>query len=276
MTQRPSSRPDGTITAIVADTPTTGNTASIVLELPPGLAGDGVAGRYVLARCGAQTMDERAENWQIYLRRPLYACGLRRSPGKDDGEWWEFLLPPGDDVGGRWLASLSAGASVNLIGPLGGGYRLDSPSRNLLLLGNGRLHKTLTPLIDEMLDRGGRVTLLLAGDAVRHQPWIAQLPLPVEVRLVATTADWDRELNETLPWADQLCAAIPETELSRLAEAIRNKRFRLEPGFAQTLVEADLLCGVGACLACAVARASGGYTRACVHGPVFDLTHLVR
>ena len=51
-------------------------------------------------------------------------------------------------------------------------------------------------------------------------------------------------------------------------------RLRVEPDFAYLLVQADLLCGSGACLACVVPTAGGGLTRTCVHGPVFDLTRL--
>jgi len=39
-------------------------------------------------------------------------------------------------------------------------------------------------------------------------------------------------------------------------------------------VDAPLVCGVGACLACAVPLPRGGVTRSCVHGPVFDLAVL--
>jgi len=68
-----------------------------------------------------------------------------------------------------------------------------------------------------------------------------------------------------------------------LAYEIQQRRYRLEAGFAQVLVDADLMCGVGACLACVVPTAGGGFTRACVHGrftracvhgPVLDLTRL--
>ena len=51
-------------------------------------------------------------------------------------------------------------------------------------------------------------------------------------------------------------------------------RLRLESGFALALVESDLACGYGACLACVVPLAGGSLTRACVHGPVFDLLEL--
>jgi aerobic-type carbon monoxide dehydrogenase small subunit (CoxS/CutS family) len=50
---------------------------------------------------------------------------------------------------------------------------------------------------------------------------------------------------------------------------------RLEQGFAQALIQVELPCGVGACLACTIPLPNGSRTRACVHGPVFDLTTLL-
>jgi len=66
----------------------------------------------------------------------------------------------------------------------------------------------------------------------------------------------------------------PIAGLARVAGLVRERRFRLEEGFAQALVEADLVCGVGACLSCVVPLSSGGLTRACTHGPVLDLVRL--
>ena len=83
-------------------------------------------------------------------------------------------------------------------------------------------------------------------------------------------------LADTLAWADLLCVASPTLQPELLAQSIRTARFRLEEGFAQILVDADLVCGVGACLACVVPTAGGGLTRACVHGPVIDLVKLAR
>jgi hypothetical protein len=49
---------------------------------------------------------------------------------------------------------------------------------------------------------------------------------------------------------------------------------RIEKGLVQCLVDARLACGYGACLACLTPLANGRWTRACVHGPVFDLASL--
>ncbi|MEZ4715819.1 MAG: hypothetical protein R2851_06995 [Caldilineaceae bacterium] len=38
---------------------------------------DPVAGRYFLVRCGASSLEERLQNWQMYLRKPLFVAAVR-------------------------------------------------------------------------------------------------------------------------------------------------------------------------------------------------------
>jgi len=299
----PTFHSDGTLTALVAAPlrPLDG-AGLLAFHLPAGL-GQGIgAGRYVLARCGAATPAERAEQWQIYLRRPLFFAGRCQIQGADESsktrheadahgasekfalekfasekfDSGEFILPASDDAGYRWLAAQPPGAAINLIGPLGQGFSVAAQRRNLLLLATPDRAPALLPLIDPLLDRGGRVTLVLQTDGKTENPLLPLLPIAVEVRLAKTEGEWQRQLQETIAWSDQICAALPLAAFQPLADAIRRHRFRLESGFAQVLVEADLVCGIGACLACVVPTPDGGYTRACVHGPVFDLTAMAR
>lgn len=272
---------DGTITGWVAEAPRSfaGQTL-LTLALPAGLPYTRVSGRYFLARCGAQTAGERAEQWQIYLRRPLFC--VERSPLIDplaaerveEHDLWRVALPANDDPGNAWLCGLAPGATVNLIGPLGNGFFLASTTRNLLVVADVQRLAPLVALLHAALDRGGHVTLALRQGAV-DAPLQTQLPVAAEVQTLPPDGDWLAALAEPLRWADQLCLALPAATYPALADAIRRQRMRLESGFAFALVDADLACGYGACLACVVPLGNGGLTRACVHGPVIDLLELV-
>jgi len=294
MNVHPTVNIDETITAIIAPAPPQMlNVKRLALRLPIERSTEPYAGRYFLARCGAldspQNPQARFEQWSIYLRRPLFASSRRLNPlytddrGKPTEAIWEFLLPSlgkrnnQEETGEAWLATLSEGSPVNLIGPLGSGFSMRSVGGNLLLLAqnDGRLG-ALLPLVDSFLDKGGRVTLLIQGPAQLRQSLLDQLPIAAEMRLAQTESDWWQQAAEVMQWADQVAATISLERTQRLADIIREKRFRLLPDFAQILVQADLACGVGACLACVVPTASGGLTRACVHGPVFDLTRLAQ
>lgn len=283
----PAVNEDGTLTGIVVQPAYTVAAHTFMhVALPSGLASSGelLAGRYFLARCGTHANAERDEAWSIYLRRPLFVVEYRIRP---EGEEWRFSLSSPapahphavTDPGYAWLARQPRQGPINLIGPLGNGFSLHPHSRNFLLLAdltdNPGWLDLLRPSMDPLLDRGNRVTLLVHTAETLPDALLSRLPIDVEVRTVASDAEWDEALHETVRWADQIYAGISSRSYLSLAEKIRNRRFRLEEGFTQVLVQADLVCGTGACLACIVPLRSGSFTRACVHGPVFDLTRLV-
>lgn len=270
----PTTNGDGTRTAVIAAPPRVLNeSALLTVYLPAGLATAGVNGRYFLARCGVHNEEERWEQWQIYLRRPLF--GVQRRPGAIEGvERWELHLPRHGDPGYQWLLQQPVGQTLNLLGPFGQGFTIQPHSRNLLLLSDASRAPLLFGLSDTMLDSGGRVTLLVYGAAEAVETLTPLLSIPVEVRPAPTDELWNEQLAELVPWADQICAALPNAQFPAVADLIRRRRFRVDNSFAQALFEADLLCGVGACLACVVPVRNGSYTRACVHGPVMALLEM--
>jgi dihydroorotate dehydrogenase electron transfer subunit len=267
--------PDGTLSARVVE-PVDGERI-LHLRMPGEIVNLPAvqAGAYLLARIGSSEPD-RGDDWGIYLRRTLFFSGRYRLGAE---AVWRFYLPQGEDPGYCWLAHLPEGAGVNLIGPLGNGFQLRPEAQNLLLLVDWRDDQAwlpwLLPLVEPALDLGGKVTLIVRADEALPGGMLSSLPLALEVQTVRTDAEWQTALAETVRWADQICAGIPPARYAQLYQQIRDVRFRVEEGFVQVLVKADLLCGVGACLACVISLARGGHTRACVHGPVFDLTQLV-
>jgi dihydroorotate dehydrogenase electron transfer subunit len=270
----PLNNDDGTRTAIIAAPARLLNESALLpVHLPGGLATTGVNGRYFLARCGIQDETTRWLDWQIYLRRPLF--GMRKlmghDPATDAGDRWVFHIPVNKDPGFRWLLQQPVGQTLNLLGPFGQGFTLQPQNRNLLLLADATRVPLLFALSEAMLDRGGRVTLLVRGNGEEISILTPLLPLPIEVRQATSATQWEEQIAELTPWADQIALALPKAQLPVVAGIVRRRRFRVEPGFAQALIEADLVCGVGACLACVVPVRDGGYTRACVHGPVMDL-----
>ena len=268
------SSPIGTAARITGSVRWVAGAPCLPVRLPEGstTVAAPVAGRYFLARCAEELDGERTE-WSIYLRRPLYAVQLR-------GDEWLLHLPPDEDPGHGWLRRRAEGASVDLLGPLGNGFALPESGRNLLLLAdltdNPGWLALLLDLLEPMLDRGGRVTLLLRLDGSLDEAALSHLPIAVEIHTAQDETAWAQMLTTAIPWADQICAGVGGSRYATLAQAIQASRFRLEDGFCQILIQADILCGVGACLACVIPTANGGITRACAHGPVFDLTRLVQ
>ena len=159
---------------------------------------------------------------------------------------------------------------------LGSAVALGNETRNLLLIADAPRVMKIVGLADQILDRGGRVTLILleeSSDRIRSS-LLAQLPIAAELHFLSDAAEWDEEMETMIRWADQLGAALPDHRLPDLARTVRHSRIRQEDGFALIYPDSDLVCGSGACLACVVPSAGGGLTRTCVHGPMLDLRRL--
>jgi dihydroorotate dehydrogenase electron transfer subunit len=277
MPVQPAMLDDGTLRAVVVAPVDEWGRLRLRLPTERSHPRQGMAGRYLLARCATESGSDRGEDWGLYLRRPLFFCG--RYLFGDEEEWCVVVPRQSPDPGHRWLDNLPAGATLNVLGPLGNGFQIHATTRNLLLLADLRSDPSwlprLMPLVEPMLDQGGRVTLLAQMAQPLSPAQLDTLPLALEIRTLYTDDEWLAALADPIRWADQICAVLPAQQYHRLDQAIRASRFTLETGFAQVLVHADLLCGVGACLACVIPLPGGGLTRACEHGPVFDLTQIV-
>ncbi|MFO7631540.1 MAG: hypothetical protein R6W76_03315 [Caldilinea sp.] len=266
---------DGAITALINSSRFVAGSLLLTMTMPTTLPSEQLAGRYFLARCGEPTDWSRAHDWTFSLRRPLYVAGRRPSTSAEDAnERWLLTSQKLDDPGIGWLAARPSGSPINLIGPLGNGFALPPRTRQLAVISEPARVAALLPFVHEMLDRGGRVVILLMGAGSIAPALRDLLPLAAEVHQETPGSGWRARLQDALAWADVATTALPAHETAGLAETVRTARLRVERGLVQCLVDAPLVCGYGACLACLTPLAHGRWTRACVHGPVFDLADL--
>jgi dihydroorotate dehydrogenase electron transfer subunit len=174
------------------------------------------------------------------LPRPMSLCA---APA---GEL-AFLIDP-IGPGTRALAALKAGDEVDVMGPLGNGFRLDV-GRPLLV--GGGIGVAPFPYLSEAL---GEPPALLGFRSEWHAEAAALVP-NAEVVIEPTF------VTERLPaGGHDVLACGPEPML----EAVR----RLAPD-AQLAWEAPMACGYGACYGCAV-EIEGELKRLCIEGPVLS------
>jgi len=200
--------------------------------------------------------------------------------------------------GTAWFTALRRGDPVDMLGPLGRPFEVDSRSRHLLLVAGGLGMAGVRYLADEAI-RGGRQVTLLFGAASARDVYPSSL-LPDEVEYVIATDDGSVGhhgfVTELIPdyeaWADQAFACGPQPMLAALARLAVGRRERLgvarlgrkrgggkidplgspaarRKAFLQVSMEQNMGCAVGACLGCVVMSVSGQPQRVCREGPVF-------
>jgi dihydroorotate dehydrogenase electron transfer subunit len=237
----------------------------------PDLARGVQAGQYLLVRCAEQG------SYDPLLRRLLFIAAAEPALGQIG------LLYEPSERGLSWLSRGHAGDTLDVIGPFGHPFALEARTRNLLLVGSGPGLAALLLLARTGAGRG-TVTLIAGADDSERLPPPFLLPAEVEYQTVpglqiadfrlqipgSSTQSAIYNLQSTITWADQIFAALPYEQLLALRDTIRRVKYRWERGFAGALLEAPIVCGVGACGVCAINMRRG--TRLlCADGPAFDL-----
>ena len=171
------------------------------------------------------------------LPRPFSLCLARR------GEL-AFLVDP-IGPGTRAIAAVDAGDRLNVLGPLGNGFRLDV--RRPVIVGGG-IGIAPLPYLSEALEQPPAVL----GFRSEHHAEAAALVPNAEIVIDPVL------VTDVLPPDRDVLACGPEPMLA----AIR----RLAPS-AQLAWEAPMACGYGACYGCVV-EIDGALKRLCVEGPV--------
>jgi dihydroorotate dehydrogenase electron transfer subunit len=206
-----------------------------------------------MVRCGEDTL----------LRRPFSLHQL-------DGKKMALLF----NVVGRgthWLSQRQAGEKLDLLGPLGNGYKIYPDAKNLLLVAGGIGIAPLRFLADEAVKRGLSVTLLY-GTADNKR-----LSIPPHLKLVSATEDGSvghrGMITDILPdfisWADQVFACGPLPMYKTMA---RMPQLRDKP--IQVSLEVRMGCGLGVCYGCTV-KTKNGLNQVCKDGPVFELNDIL-
>ncbi len=225
-------------------------------------------GQFFLARCTPSP-----DVWDPYLRRVLFPTVI--APQR-----LALWLPGAHDRGLAWLAAQPEGTPIELWGPGGHGFDLPASSSNVLILAQDHGIGPLWPVMQQAIAAGHQVTLAVGASCGDLAVPPSLVPAAVEYRIatadgsVGARGDALALLRGLEGWPDRVYAALPRRDWPRLRAWIESWRLALEGGLVQVLVWADMICGTGACLACVIERSDGRLTRACVHGPVLDLTWL--
>jgi dihydroorotate dehydrogenase electron transfer subunit len=206
-----------------------------------------------------------------YLRRPfsIYAS---------DGEAAIDIVYK--VVGGATslMSRMKPGMQFDLVGPLGKGFTASGEHSHVIALAGGigippigfycqkyaGLHDSVTLIIGAK----AREELLVPIGLVIHGVGVEAYTEDGSKGTKGTVCDGLRKALRRVASDTEYAKVIacgPREMLFRVAEMCRKRGIRCEVS-----VEEIMACGVGACLACAIPSAGGGYLHACKDGPVVD------
>jgi dihydroorotate dehydrogenase electron transfer subunit len=238
-------------------------------------------GELLKASPGQFVMVQVGSGAKPLLRRPFSICGRMAGPGHAQGI---ELLVKVVGQGTRLLAAKSVGDRVDVIGPLGHGFRVESGHQKFYLAAGGIGVAPIRYLATELVARGAdpnRIHLFLGGRS--QTDLLCRRDFKnLGIALTITTddgSDGDQclitdplqiAIQQSKP--DMVYACGPPGMLACIAGIVRRCQV-----LCQVSIETLMACGMGVCLGCAVQPRqpqATAYWHACIHGPVFNMEDL--
>jgi dihydroorotate dehydrogenase electron transfer subunit len=258
---------DGTVTSNVSMFP--GDAANLERRFSdirlmwlhaPQIAQAARPGQFVMVKCDDLT-----------LARPI---SIHQVDGENVALFFSVLA---DGKGTAWLSQRVAGQRVQLLGPLGNGFTVDSNSRRLVLIGGGMGIAPLYFLAQTTVSQGKTVTLLMGAKTISLL--YPQRLLPADVSVSVATEDGSAGhhgliteiIERHASMADQVFACGPSPMYRQMA--MNSRKYGLDMP-VQVSLEANMACGHGVCYSCTL-KTRQGLKQVCKDGPVFHLHELI-
>ena len=254
------------------------NADHFVLTLEcPGIARRAYPGQFVMlqVRGGSQPL----------LRRPMSICRVvPGQPGRIE------ILYKVVGEGTAYLSRQQVGMSLQVLGPLGRGFRLPRRARRARsrpVLVSGGVGIAIFPFLADALARSGLKPRLLFGARSRRDLVGLSYFRNLKMAIALATEDGSlghkgyvtRLLDPILAEEDggvplELYVCGPTPMMRAVAE------MALAAGVScQLALEAHMPCGIGVCLGCVVRPGMGHeedpYRRVCTEGPVFEASEVI-
>jgi dihydroorotate dehydrogenase electron transfer subunit len=212
---------------------------------------------------------------ELFFRRPQSVYRINRKRSRI-----EFLYKCAGR-GTRGLATLEKGDELNMVGPLGVGFRLDPAWRHIVVLGRGVGIATLGPISQLARENDVGVTAILSA---RDKDFVMADTFFREAGDVVSVLDTDGtsvvENVETI-----LDGLIAQQRADAFFTCGSNRLFQLMKRLAkahnipgQVAMEQVMACGLGPCYVCVRTFEVAGkkeLRRVCIEGPVFDMAEAV-
>jgi dihydroorotate dehydrogenase electron transfer subunit len=250
----------------------------------PEIASGAVPGQFIMVRVSNQ--------WDPLLRRPFAIHRVKRAntKGESTGSYSQAeVLYKVVGKGTEIMSEMKEDDEIDLLGPMGKGYRIDTDIRTAILVGGGIGVAPILSLAENIILQCSELKslLLLLGGKGRDDVLCVEEfeKLGVEVRAATEDGSLGQQgvvvdllldylkSRDYSPGSSTHCFACgPDTMLREVSKITGEKSIP-----CQLSLEARMACAVGACLGCVVKTKAGGnvYKKVCKDGPVFDSNDII-
>jgi len=231
-------------------------------------------GQFIMLRIG--------NGYDPLLRRPFAAYTVKTLKGISLEIFYAVV-----GHGTRIMSRIRPDAELELLGPLGNGFRIPDRTTGALIVAGGMGIVPLRALIYKLLDTQiHSIHLFMGSKSASHLLFHKEFQ-DNEILLHVSTEDGSNghhglitELfshfleNHPLKKDNNVCFTCGPSSMLQTVASIAS-RYRLP---CQVSLESRMACGIGACLGCAVklrnhscsSSSPENYGRVCIDGPVFD------
>jgi dihydroorotate dehydrogenase electron transfer subunit len=220
----------------------------------PHISNNSIPGQFVNIKINSSSTDP-------LLRIPLGIHAV-------EGETVQFLYKVVGS-GTRWLSQKTKGSEIDILGPLGKGFRIKDTKA--LLVSGGHGIAPLYGLAEELSKKGIEIEFIAGVKNAEHLTCVEKLEnLGIKVHIAtedgsAGTKGYVTDLLKSRIFKEVTiysCGPKPMLKAVALLAAKANVE-------AQVSVDEYMACGIGACKGCAILTTEG-YKLVCKDGPVFD------
>ena len=239
-----------------------------------------LADGYYIMRVKSPKIAEEAVAGQFSMLQPKNTIRILRRPisihsvDKINGEMEYYYEVLG--AGTKEFATLNAGDTINIQGPLGKGFDVAIENRNVVAVGGGLGIAPLKELLVQLQDKN-KVVNIAGGRNAKHLSILSSFPSTIET---LTSTD-DGSMGHKGTVVDVLREHLKENKVDiiytcgphvmMVAVARVAKEFGIR---CQVSLEERMACGVKACMGCSIPTTKG-MQKVCYDGPVFEAEEVI-
>ncbi len=209
---------------------------------------------------------------ELFLKRPFSFCNIEPNLGTFD------ILYKNVGKGTQILTESKIGDLIELIGPLGNGFRIPENTHNIAIVARGIGVAPLLPLMLKSRQKEIEVYSFISAQTEKLLLYSDKIESISRKTFYATDDGSKGAKGKVTDFLENILKEIVIDVVytcgsKRLTKHIRNlqKKYNF---LAFVSLEEHMACGIGACKGC-VHKTKDGYKRVCKEGPVFPVEEVI-